>query len=196
MVFYYQVRPFLAGGKNMEAAGLPRGIFFDGGDGIGKWRQLRGGSNGQSSLIQLFDIVLGIHHNTELELDGARRSFHDEVRDYMPGPHRRFLLHAARMGSIRELALLPCITNEQRRLRRAYTAATNELGGLRNKHLQIVAKYIILPSKQMWSDPRKGLASASVFHKSNELKGTGGTSLMPFLKTARDKTTLAGHLGG
>nr|BAM84044.1 indoleamine 2,3-dioxygenase [Tolypocladium album] len=195
MVFYHQVRPFLAGGKNMEAAGLPRGIFFDEGCGVGKWRQLRGGSNGQSSLIQLLDIALGIDHGTDAELAGARRSFHDEVRDYMPGPHRRFLSYANSLGSLRDIALLPCMTVEQHRLRCAYSVATKELGILRNKHLQIVAKYIILPSKRLWTEPRKGLASASVFSENNELTGTGGTSLLPFLKMARDKTTLASHLG-
>lgn len=62
MLFYHQLRPFLAGSKNMAAAGLPNGVFYDEGNGIGQWRQLRGGSNGQSSLLQFFDLVLGIDH--------------------------------------------------------------------------------------------------------------------------------------
>ncbi|UNI23006.1 Indoleamine 2,3-dioxygenase [Purpureocillium takamizusanense] len=196
MTFYHHIRPFLAGSMSMEAAGLPRGVFYDEGDGKGAWRQLRGGSNGQSSLIQFFDVVLGVEHNTH----GAagQKSYHDEVREYMPGPHRRFLVHAARAGSIRELAMVPPATEAQRRLRDAYTAATEALSSFRNKHIQIVTRYIILPSKQPWQGPkrRQNLASSSSQRNGDEeLTGTGGTMLVPFLKKARDETNHAGKLG-
>jgi indoleamine 2,3-dioxygenase len=62
-IFYHKVRPLCAGTKGMAAAGLPNGVFYDEGEGKGKWRQYSGGSNGQSSLIQLFDIFLGVDHN-------------------------------------------------------------------------------------------------------------------------------------
>ncbi len=61
-VFYDDIRPFLAGSKNMELAGLPKGVFYEERDGKGKWRQYSGGSNAQSSLIQFFDIALGVEH--------------------------------------------------------------------------------------------------------------------------------------
>ena len=61
-VFYHRLRPMLAGSKNMAAAGLPNGVFYDSGDERSGWRQYSGGSNAQSSLIQLFDIALGIEH--------------------------------------------------------------------------------------------------------------------------------------
>ena len=61
-IFYHRVRPLLAGSRNMEAAGLPRGVYYDEGGGEGSWRKIRGGSNGQSSLLQLFDTVLGVKH--------------------------------------------------------------------------------------------------------------------------------------
>lgn len=62
-VFYHRIRPFLAGSKNMVIAGLPNGVFYDEGAGQGQWRQYSGGSNAQSSLIQFFDIVLGVEHS-------------------------------------------------------------------------------------------------------------------------------------
>ncbi|KAH6609735.1 indoleamine 2 [Trichoderma cornu-damae] len=192
LIFYHQIRPFLAGSKNMEAAGLPRGVFYDEGNGKGEWRQLRGGSNGQSSLIQFFDVVLGVDHNGHSDTE---KSFHSEVRDYMPGPHARFLVHAARLGSIRELALVTPVREEQRLLRAAYTAATDALTQFRNKHIQIVTRYIILPSKQPWSGPaRQNLASSSSEKKGQGLTGTGGTQLLPFLKQSRDETSFAGRL--
>ncbi|KAH7313682.1 indoleamine 2,3-dioxygenase [Stachybotrys elegans] len=200
MVFYHEIRPFLAGSKNMEAAGLPRGVFYDEGDGMGSYGHLRGGSNGQSSLIQFFDVVLGVDHNTHGS--SGKKSFHDEVREYMPGPHRRFLVHVARMGSIRELAMSGGSDPALQDLRKAYTAATETLSQFRNKHIQIVTRYIILPSKQPWKKAagpaaqRQNLASSSTERSSEggELTGTGGTKLVPFLKQARDDTTEAGRL--
>lgn len=62
-VFFHQLRPFLAGSKNMASAGLPRGVFYDLGDGAGEWHQYSGGSNAQSPLIQTFDIFLGVSHS-------------------------------------------------------------------------------------------------------------------------------------
>ncbi|KAK2595672.1 hypothetical protein QQS21_006645 [Conoideocrella luteorostrata] len=197
MVFYHQMRPFLAGSMNMEAAGLPNGVFYDEGRGKGRWRQYRGGSNGQSSLIQFFDVVLGVEHHTHGS--PGQKSFHAEVRDYMPGPHRRFLVQVARMGSIRELALVEPTTEEQHRLRDAYTAATEALSEFRNKHIKIVTRYIILPSKKPWagSSSRQNLASSSSARTAEQgLMGTGGTQLIPFLRTSRDETSLAGQLEG
>ena len=71
-VFYYQIRPFLAGSKNMAVAGLPNGVFYDEGEGVGSWRQYSGGSAAQSSLIQFLDAVLSVDHNAtgELKDDG------------------------------------------------------------------------------------------------------------------------------
>lgn len=198
MVFYHQIRTILAGTKNMAASGLPRGVFYDEGDGRGQWRELRGGSNGQSSMIQFFDVVLGVDHkgHGNSSPESGEKSFHAEVREYMPGPHARFLLHVAQMGSIRELALLPTATEEQQQLREAYTAATDALGEFRNKHIQIVTRYIVLPSRKPYTaGKRQNLASASSLSKdTKELTGTGGTSLMPFLKQARDETSAAGRL--
>lgn len=190
MTFYHRIRPFLAGSQNMGAAGLPNGVFYDEGNGQGEWRQLRGGSNGQSSLIQFFDIVLGVEHNGH---GGAnQKSFHSEVREYMPGPHRRFLTHVARMGSIRELAL----TSDNSDLKVAFTNTTDALTVFRNKHIQIVTRYIVLPSKQPWNGGNnQNLASCSSKQTGDEqLTGTGGTALVPFLKKARDETTAAGIL--
>ena len=197
MTFYHRIRPYLAGSKNMAAAGLPRGVFYDEGNGKGQWRQLAGGNNGQSSLIQFFDIILGVDHkgNGNSAPSPGEKSFHAEVREYMPGPHRRFLLYAAHIGSIRELALLPSKTEGQRRLREAYVGATDALRDFRNKHIKIVTRYIVLPSKQPWEGTRKNLASSSSGGKaSQELTGTGGSCLMPFLKQARDETAYAGRL--
>lgn len=220
MVFYHQIRPFLAGSKNMGGAGLPRGVYYDHGDGTGSWQQWRGGSNGQSSLIQFWDVVLGVTHTSAGSSNphaqpGGRpedKGFHEEVRAYMPGGHRRFLEHVARSGSLRALAMLPTGDAEHARMQEAYTAAIKALTEFRNKHLGIIASYIVVPSKKTWHPSQHGsktttttnLATASTLQQrerreaggeaaDKELTGTGGTALLPFLKQSRDETAECGE---
>ena len=81
-IFYTRIRPFLAGSRNMETAGLPSGLFYEEAGGNGRYRQYRGGSNAQSSLIQFLDIVLNVEHQwSERNQDnGARKAqstFHE-----------------------------------------------------------------------------------------------------------------------
>ncbi|KAI1488024.1 indoleamine 2,3-dioxygenase [Biscogniauxia mediterranea] len=228
-VFYHQIRPYLAGTKNMEAAGLPNGVFYDEGNGAGSWRHLRGGSNGQSSLIQFFDAVLGVEHTStgtgtsrgpprpegssrELERPptGSSRemTFHQEVRFYMPGPHRRFLESVSRMASLRDFAMLETSSSpEHRKLRQSFETAAKALGDFRHKHMQMVTRYIVIPSrkqtatvkeeekerKEEMEDRRVNLATASSgqLRQESELTGTGGTALIPFLKQTRDETYAA-----
>ncbi|KAK3374754.1 Indoleamine 2,3-dioxygenase [Podospora didyma] len=234
-VFYHRVRTLLAGSWNMAAAGLPRGVFYDEGNGNGQWRQLRGGSNGQSSLIQFIDIVLGVQHSScgnsrpeKVTAAGQSRSancsagaaaagFHEEVREYMPEAHRRFLEHVSRIlpGGIRKVvadmhlaAAENGITSDQLEMQNAFQGTIKALAGLRNKHLQIVARYIIIPARQPNDavTKRVNLATASSSKRTCpmaaaggqlaelELTGTGGTALLPFLKQTRDETLIAGAI--
>jgi indoleamine 2,3-dioxygenase len=221
-VFYHRIRPFLAGSKNMAAAGLPNGVFYDEGEKGGEWRQLRGGSNGQSSLIQFLDLVLGVEHtaqgngtpdgkNNSPPSPAKEMSFHEEVRGYMPEPHRRFLQYVAETwpGGMRkgvEGLLLggdEGLGAEQvAAVQEAFQTATRALAEFRNQHLQMVARYIIIPSRQPNGDRGVNLATASSRLKAGsgmvtsggELTGTGGTALLPFLKQSRDETFQAGEL--
>ncbi|PQE21109.1 indoleamine 2,3-dioxygenase protein [Rutstroemia sp. NJR-2017a WRK4] len=212
-VFYHRIRPFLAGSKNMEEAGLPNGVFYDEGNGEGKYRQLAGGSNAQSSILQFFDIVLGIEHRptgekkdvtSESEVEGqAPRPKHNfllEMRKYMPGPHRRFLEDMTVVANIRDY--VEAHTNNHE-LCLAYDACLAMLRAFRDIHIAIVTRYIIIKSRESRSHSRSkspevtrrkvDIATASRGkgdddHKKKNLKGTGGTALIPFLKQARDET--------
>ncbi|KAJ9200028.1 hypothetical protein DTO021D3_4385 [Paecilomyces variotii] len=200
-VFYHEIRPFLAGSKNMAAAGLPDGVFYDRGDGNGEWRQYSGGSNAQSSLIQLFDIVLGVEHRSTGERSSNagpqtkdRLGFIEEMRNYMPGPHRRFLALLSKISNIRPYAMAHASYSD---VRRAYNEAVLMLGVFRDKHIQIVSRYIIMQSrlKENHAEARRvnlATASSEMSSRKNEhshnLHGTGGTSLIPFLKQTRDET--------
>lgn len=185
-IFYHEIRPYLAGSMNMESAGLPHGVFYDEGNGKGSWRKYRGGSNGQSSLLQFFDAVLGVKH----ERCGG---FHAEMREYMPGPHARFLHDIETIANIRSYVDCNAKNTE---LLAAYNEAVASLSGFRDKHIQLVTRYIILPSKMSKprsSSERKDLATSTTKlvsgkHSVQELVGTGGTKLIPFLRDSRDET--------
>ncbi|KIX95247.1 uncharacterized protein Z520_09164 [Fonsecaea multimorphosa CBS 102226] len=219
-VFYHNIRPFCAGSKGMAAAGLPNGVFYDEGEGRGQWRQYSGGSNAQSSLIQLFDIFLAVGHHETGEGGNVRRpesrdessdpsGYLQEMRNYMPPSHREFLAQVERMSNLRGYISRATSPAD---LQAAYNDAVATLTHLRNSHIQIVARYIVMPSRSPpapYIVQRKGAnlatacstktqtqrggkaehddadADASV---TRQLHGTGGTSVMPFLKRTRDET--------
>jgi len=212
-VFYHRIRPFLAGSKNMAEAGLPNGVLYQDGAGMEEFRQYSGGSNAQSSIIQFFDIMLGIEHrptgekkdpSSESELEGrappAKHNFLLEMRRYMPGPHRRFLEDVTLVANIRDY--VEAHTNNKE-LTLAYDACLAMLRAFRDKHINIVSRYIIIKSRESRSQSRSkspvetrrkiDIATASRQGKNDSsvkknLKGTGGTALIPFLKQARDET--------
>ncbi|KAL4932868.1 indoleamine 2,3-dioxygenase [Aspergillus undulatus] len=209
-VFFHQLRPYLAGSKNMASAGLPSGLFYDQGNGKGEWLQYSGGSNAQSSLIQTFDIFLGVEHShmgnpTKAELPKAKMGktpYIQEMRNYMPGPHRRFLEMLTRNANVRQYAL-SCKLGTP--VRDAYNAAVMSLGSFRDKHIQIVTRYIIMAAKLPPPESAPvslNLASSTQTQMkdvdSNEkvsagVSGTGGTDLIPFLKQTRDDTKAAAN---
>ncbi|GAP85763.1 putative indoleamine -dioxygenase [Rosellinia necatrix] len=207
--FYRRIRTFLAGSKNMSEAGLPRGVIYDDGSGRSEYVQYSGPSNAQSSLIQFFDIILGIEHRptgekpnlaSESEREGRgtapKHNFIRDMRRYMPGSHARFLNDVALVANIRDFV-------EERRdtdksLSIAYDACLAMLRAFRDIHIAIVTRYIVLPSRENKARSRsrspevvrarQNLATASRHESHRKVKGTGGTALIPFLKQARDET--------
>lgn len=203
IVFYHRIRPFLAGTKNMSEAGLPRGALYEDGSGTEEFHQYSGGSNAQSSLIQFFDIALGIEHlpTGGKAQDGPgsapdpsqRNNFIMDMRRYMPGPHARFLEDVSRVANIRDFVTEAC----DAQLSIAYDACLAMLSAFRNKHIAIVTRYIITPSRQVRARSRSrspevakksNIATAGRNSQGQGQKGTGGTALIPFLKQARDET--------
>lgn len=214
-VFYHRLRPYLAGSKNMADAGLPNGVIFDDGGPINKQRyvQYSGGSNAQSSLIQFFDIVLSVEHRPTGQTQQRAQDAHSkkpsrpsdnfitDMRKYMPGPHARFLRAVEKVANIRAFVQE---NSHDHQLTVAYDACLVMLSALRDTHMQIVSRYIVIPShaakkaqaakleekqtelafrtKRVATRPEKGE------EKKKELRGTGGSSLIAFLRQARDET--------
>ena len=83
-VFYWKIRPYLAGWENMAEAGLPLGLIYEGVNDVwsaqtdeyadmshlddaerylGQYRRYAGGSAAQSSLIAALDVAFGVEHH-------------------------------------------------------------------------------------------------------------------------------------
>ncbi|KAL0098108.1 Indoleamine 2,3-dioxygenase [Phycomyces blakesleeanus] len=83
-VFYWKIRPYLAGWENMAEVGLPFGLIYEGIDShwdaetdeyadmshlsegerlLRQYRRYAGGSAAQSSLIATFDVAFGVEHH-------------------------------------------------------------------------------------------------------------------------------------
>ena len=223
-VFYHQIRPYLAGSKNMADAGLPYGVIYDDYTGHETYRQYGGASAAESSLIQYFDIILGVEHyptgetpNKSSEAQTAatlkRQHVLAEMRNYMPQSHRRFLEDLEQVSNIRNY--VQKLQPPDYRLTAAYDAAITSLRDFRNKHIQLVSRYIIIKSREATREKQynnalhptkdghqaKNIATAATKHSAEKMMGldrkaeekgqtgTGGTALMPFLKQSRDETT-------
>lgn len=105
----------------------------------------------------------------------------------MPGPHRRFLDHIETTATLRSFIE----KSGDLELLKTYNAAVEELGRFRDVHIQIVARYIIAPSRKNASIGNQGLnlaVASSRLKKAGALHGTGGTELLPFLRQSRDET--------
>ncbi|KAG0024420.1 hypothetical protein BGZ80_003088 [Entomortierella chlamydospora] len=86
-VFYWKVRPYLAGWENMAEAGLPNGVKYEGVDN-GEYKKLAGGSAAQSSLIHALDIAFGVeHHPTGFRPNktGESKAGSGNTREYVNG---------------------------------------------------------------------------------------------------------------
>lgn len=205
-VFYWKIRPYLSGWLNMKDQGLPNGLYYEGTSHLWEdrncWRQFAGGSAGQTPLIQALDIALGVeHYPTSKEWIKMRHqkghkphlAYLTQMRDYMPGPHRRLLfdlsdLNPSINGYICNLDPRDDVC--QSKTITLYNECVQCMKTFRDIHLQIVSRYIILPSKkgkkQKVVNTEHGIAKT--LSENESATGTGGTDLIPFLKQCRDET--------
>jgi len=204
-VFYNEIRPWFRG----EDSGKRKWVFLDDhGEEVylGDHRELSGPSNGQSALIHALDVFLGVDHTptrppstsnepkTTLSTQGSTKAagkpsgFLERMQAYMPRHHRAFINHLkAAPRPIRNLVSLNAtngVDGSPSSLAKAYDSAVLALKGLRDAHIRIATLYII---NQM---PRRAEMRAHAPGESKSVAtGTGGSDLVPFLKSSRDDTT-------
>lgn len=123
-IFFNILRKYLTGWTNNIL--FPNGMLLEG---IGI-KRFAGGSAGQSSLIQLFDIFLGITH---------QNTFNIEMRPYMPKGHRQLLIDIETKFNIKDHL-------NDSNLELFYTCI-NKLSKFRSHHIGLVQRYILNKSK-------------------------------------------------
>ena len=124
------------------------------------------------------------------------------MRQYMPSGHRNFLEAVTKVANIREYVMSHM---DNIILQDAYNACLEKLVLYRNTHVQIVSRYIVIPSRAaaksaLPPNTEPGTAGrvpaaaddAVPVEKEKKKKkvalGTGGTAPVEFLKQVRDET--------
>jgi indoleamine 2,3-dioxygenase len=162
-VYFHRVRPYIHGWANNPALG--EGLIYDGVDKfVGKPQAYRGQTGSQSSIVPSMDALFGVNHS-----DDPLKAFLDELHQYRPVAHRRFIEDIAAQSTLRAFVSR---TNSPA-LRDAFNACLEQVARFRTRHLEYAASYI---NKQAGSIPGN-----------DPDVGTGGTPFMKYLKKHRDE---------
>ncbi|KAF8808418.1 Indoleamine 2,3-dioxygenase [Phlegmacium glaucopus] len=178
-VYYNEVRPWFRGEDSFDTQ---RKWIFEGVDEDPELRpptEVSGPSAGQSSIIHVFDIFLGVDHRAT---SPGQPSFMSRMQSYMPKNHRMFLDHLK--SNPRPLRMFVKDSNDEALLA-AFNRAVLSLKEFRDAHMIIAALYILGPARR--EAKRRMEASVSSTPR-QPMKGTGGTNLVKFLKDTRNRT--------
>ncbi|XP_036106506.1 indoleamine 2,3-dioxygenase 2 [Molossus molossus] len=170
-IFYAVIRIFLSGWKDNPA--LPVGLIYEGVS--TEPLKYSGGSAAQSTVLHAFDEFLGIRHSKE------SGDFLLKMRDYMPPSHKAFIEEIQSAPSLRHHVL----SSGNGQLLSAYNQCVEALAGLRSYHITMVTKYLITAAAKA-----KGRKTSHLPEPPQALedRGTGGTPVLSFLKSVRNKT--------
>nr|XP_020731955.1 indoleamine 2,3-dioxygenase 2 isoform X3 [Odocoileus virginianus texanus] len=170
-IFYAVIRIFLSGWKDNPA--LPVGLVYEG---VSKEPlSYSGGSAAQSTILHAFDEFLGVRHSKQ------SADFLHRMRDYMPPSHRAFIEEICVAPSVRAHIL----SSGNGQLLTAFNQCVESLAALRTYHLALVTKYLITAASKAKAQGTSHLPRPP---RAPEASGTGGTAIMSFLKSVRDKT--------
>ena len=162
-VYFHRVRPYIHGWANNPA--LDGGLIYQGIDKYdGKPQALRGQTGSQSSIVPAMDALFGVRHS-----DDPLKNFLDELHQYRPVNHRRFIEDLAAGSNLREFVT----GSGSAPLKEAFNACVEQVARFRTRHLEYAASYI---NKQ----------AGSISGNDPDV-GTGGTPFMKYLKKHRDE---------
>ncbi len=162
-IYFQRVRPYIHGWANNPALG--EGLVYEGVDRFERRPQAyRGQTGSQSSIVPAMDALFGVGHS-----DDPLKRFLDELHEYRPVPHRRFVEDLAAQSTLREFVG----ASGSASLKDAFNACIEQVARFRTRHLEYAASYI---NKQMALNPGN-----------DPDVGTGGTPFMKYLKKHRDE---------
>uniref|UniRef100_A0A6A7GDR1 Dioxygenase n=1 Tax=Hirondellea gigas TaxID=1518452 RepID=A0A6A7GDR1_9CRUS len=159
--FYHRVRKFLAGWTSHNLHNS--GVVYEN-QFDNEPQKFHGGSAAQSSLLPSLDAVLGVSHHSK-----QSNGYLKEMRRYMPVAFRGFIESVENGPNVRDFV----DQSSSQPLKEMFNKCAIALKEFRDLHIRIVCQYIINQSS------------------SGREKGTGGTSILPFLKASRDETSSA-----
>ncbi|KAJ1556237.1 hypothetical protein HK096_000954, partial [Nowakowskiella sp. JEL0078] len=156
----------------------------------GTWRIYAGASAGQSPLIHCLDVALGIEHKSMSSTSSQDSKTNPmlEMREFLSDEHRNFINDLGTGPSIRavinKLSDLSNDTNTptdiqtmRKHVVQQFNNCVKGMKEFRDKHLQVVTKYIILQKGK--SRDVKPLLSASDSSVISSSPGSGMTAHMP-----------------
>ncbi|KAF7694947.1 indoleamine 2,3-dioxygenase 1 isoform X2 [Silurus meridionalis] len=179
-VFYGIMRIFLSGWKDNPS--MPDGLVYEGVQ--AEPMEFSGGSAAQSSLLHCFDELLGVKHEEK------SANFLTRMRGYMPPSHRSFIDEISCTPSLRAFVL----KQADESLTKAFDGCVAQLVSLRNYHISVVSCFITVPAsraKHLRCAGPESLGEHDPVRKAPtalEERGTGGSGIMSFLKSVRDRT--------
>ncbi|PWN36142.1 Indoleamine 2,3-dioxygenase [Meira miltonrushii] len=182
--FYWGIRPWFNGADSyIDKDTGEKGWIYEGVEEYnGKRMLFMGPSAGQSSLIHVIDVFMGVDHSGKASAPSENGTFMERMQTYMPGHHRNFLNHLRNISFVDdEDHVMEDMETDAERLREAYNEALNSLKHLRDEHMRIATLYIV---SQMRKSPPAEFANGGA-------KGTGGTDLVSFLRDCRKNTVNA-----
>ena len=163
-IYYHRVRPFIFGSK--DNPDLRSGLVFEK-QFKNKPQFFRGETGAQSSIVPTLDGTLGIKHTSD-----SLRHYLNEMREYMPPKHRRFIENVESKSQVRTLV------DQSAKLRDSYNECLDQLTKFRSLHLKYADIYIHSQSQQKNPFGRGG----------STIRGTGGTPFLSYLKKHQDET--------
>ncbi|KAK2498019.1 hypothetical protein MC885_007213 [Smutsia gigantea] len=153
---------------------MPAGLIYEGVS--GEPLKYSGGSAAQSSVFHAFDAFLGVRHSK------GSAEFLNRMRDYMPPSHKAFIEEIHLAPSLRDHHILASGNGQ---FLAAYNQCLEALAELRSYHLTVMTKYIVIAAAKAKGKRPSHLPGPL---QALEGMGTGGTVVLSFLKSVRDKT--------
>ncbi|XP_056274027.1 indoleamine 2,3-dioxygenase 1 [Pseudoliparis swirei] len=180
-VFYGVMRIYLSGWKDNPC--MPKGLVYEGVQ--AEPMEYSGGSAAQSSLLQCFDELLGVQH------EATSGAFLSRMRDYMPPAHKLLIQDISLQPSLKSFVQ----QQASEKLNQAFQHCVAKLLALRSYHINVVSRFITVPAAharklRTLRNQRQELEGEMISRApiALEERGTGGSSIMCFLKTVRDQT--------
>lgn len=164
--FFNRLRIYLSGSENDN---LPEGIILDLSD-IGEpdlVLKYAGGSAAQSTLIQVYDALLGVKHSPKIN------EYLVNIRNYMPQSHRNYLEMMIKLPSLPEI-----VDKNNKELVAELTNCVQQLERFRMSHMGLIHSYIMrFVGKPVETDSN-----------AHGEKGSGGTNPVEFCNDTIEMT--------